>query len=91
METIPPMFGDLYLKFADAAEAEALLDGYEGAIDVVGTIYKPTGVVFVTENGDVPEMAAIPGWHVNTRGPLLDTLLPYAVTPEPTTPTRTWL
>ena len=64
---------DYFLKFADQAEAEAVL--FEGeerqakypAIDVIGTIYKPTGNMIQTDEGEVPEMAALDGWHVNVR------------------------
>jgi hypothetical protein len=38
--------------------------------DVIGIIYKPTGVVV----DDVPEMEPLPGWHVNIR--ILTGLLP---------------
>ena len=113
--------GDMYLKFADEAEAlsvlyeqathfvttydeegipttteEQLFDGdvpvmklkWEMSIDVVGIIYKPTGKVLVAEEGDVPEMAPVDGWHVNTRGQMPDELLVYAT--EPLTPVRVW-
>lgn len=35
------------------------------AVDVVGVVMRPTGGTLQTEAGSVPEMAAIPGWHVN--------------------------
>jgi hypothetical protein len=42
-------------------------------LDIVGIIYKPTGnVVQQTIDGrttEVPEMAALPGFHANLRGP----------------------
>ncbi len=47
-------------------------EGY--SIDVIGTIYKPTGNL-VQQSGpnestiEVPEMEALPGFHVNIRGP----------------------
>lgn len=85
-ETAP--HGDLYLKFTDEAEATAALDGYTGSIDIIGVIYKPTGVMIDTDDGEVPEVAAIPGWHVNTRGPMDPALLPYSV--EPAHPVRVW-
>lgn len=44
--------------------------GYD--LDVVGTIYKPTGNM-IQQTGEfareVPEMAALPGFHANLRGP----------------------
>jgi hypothetical protein len=80
--------GDLCLRFADEAEATAALDDYPGSIDIIGVIYKPTGVMIETDEGEVPEMAAVDGWHVNTRGPMPAELLPYAVHPEH--PVRVW-
>ena len=45
--------------------------GYD--LDVIGTVYKPTGnlVVRQSENFsvEVPEMAPVPGFHANLRGP----------------------
>jgi hypothetical protein len=80
------MYTDYFLKFNDEAEANAALfteqtnvqgDVVEtfkvpryAAVDVVGTIYKPTGNVLPAEDesGDaVDEMAPIDGWHVNVR------------------------
>ena len=88
---------DLYLKFDTEQQAkDALYDAegaplYQMAIDVVGTIYKPTGVMLQGADGEYPEMAALPGWHVNTRGEAPEALMPYSVNPEPSTPYRTWL
>ena len=36
-------YGDLFLKFADEAEASAALEGYEGSIDIIGEIDGVTG------------------------------------------------
>ena len=59
-------------------------------VDVIGTIYKPTGEMQQTEEGEVPVMAAVPGWHVNVRlmGILPDVLRSYRVTPA--NPVRTF-
>jgi hypothetical protein len=99
------MYTDYFLKFADEAEANAALydeqtnvqgDVVEtvlvpkyAAIDVIGTIYKPTGKMLTTPEGEVPEMAPLEGWHVNVRHT--------AETPEleafrvfPATPSRMW-
>jgi len=73
-------YGDLYLKFADEAEATSLLEDYPGAVDVIGIIYQSTGE-------DTPPVE-LDGWHVNTRGPMLESLLPYAV--HPAHPVRVW-
>jgi hypothetical protein len=86
--TEPVQYGDLYLRFTDEAEATAALEGYTGSIDVIGVIYKPTGQTIQTDEGEVPEMAAVDGWHVNTRGPMPDELIPFAV--EPQHPVRVW-
>ena len=53
---------------ARAAFADHLIEGgwpaYIGtsAVDVVGTIYRPTGNMLAD---DVPEMSALPGFHIN--------------------------
>ena len=91
------MFHDFFLKFADEAEADGVL--FEGedegkrskylAVDVIGTIYAPTGKTLNTSEGPVPEMKATPGWHVNVRhtgeAPELEE---YRVTVN--TPVRAW-
>lgn len=66
------------------------------AIDVVGTIYKPTGNMLTDADGnEYPEMAAQPGWHVNIRligdevRPQVEALSAYEV--NPVTPERVWL
>jgi hypothetical protein len=99
------MYTDYFLKFADEAEANAALfteqtnvqdDVVEtvlvpkyAAVDVVGVIYKPTGNVLTTDEGEVPEMAPLDGWHVNVRHTdEVPQLAPYQV--FPVTPTRMW-
>ena len=74
---------DMYLKFTDEAQASEALEGYEGSIDVIGVIYERIG-----GTDEEPVMKAVPGWHVNVRGPLVPALQPYAV--EVTTPMRVW-
>jgi hypothetical protein len=59
-------------------------------INVIGTIYKPTGTMLKNDEGmDYPEMKAIEGYHVNirnyTEAPELEQ---YAVVP--TIPVRVW-
>ena len=100
-----PMYHDTFLKFADEAEATAALfteqtnvqgDVVEtvklpkyAAVDVIGVIYKPTGKMLTTDEGEVPEMAPVDGWHANVRhtaeAPELDA---YKVTPK--APVRGW-
>jgi len=59
-------------------------------IDVIGTIYKPTGAVETVDGMEVPVMAALDGYHVNVRAVGEDTsaLIPFVVTP--TVPQRIW-
>jgi hypothetical protein len=102
-----PMYFDFFLKFTDEAEANEVLfteqtnvqdDVVEtvktpkyAAIDVIGTIYKPTGKMLKAKKGEepMPEMAPLDGWHVNVRHteevPELDA---YKVTPQ--NPVRGW-
>lgn len=92
------MYKDYFLRFDN--EDEALIQLYEeeaddtrtpkyAAIDVIGIIYKPTGKMIDTDEGEVPEMAPIDGWHVNVRhnaaAPELDQWRVY-----PETPARMW-
>jgi hypothetical protein len=81
-------YGDMHLRFANEEEATQVLEDYPGSMDVVGVIYKPTGVMLQTDEGEVPEMAPLPGWHVNTRGPMLEAFQTYAV--EVNSPVRVW-
>jgi hypothetical protein len=60
-------------------------------IDVIGTIYKPTGAVETVDGMEVPVMEALNGYHINVRAvgnEDTSSLLPYAVTP--TVPRRIW-
>lgn len=99
------MYYDLNLKFKDAAEANAMLfdeqtavqddvvETYKvpkyAAVDVIGTIYAPTGKMLEIEDGDTPEMAPISGWHVNVRHTAeMPELQAWVVTPK--TPVRVW-
>ena len=99
------MYQDFMLRFTDQAEADAVLfteqtnvqdDIVEtvktpkyAAVDVIGLIYKPTGKLLTTDEGEVPEMAPLEGWHANVRhiaeAPELDA---YKV--EVATPVRGW-
>lgn len=93
-----PMYYDYYLKFDTEAQAEAVL--FQGkdedrrpkyaAVDVIGVIYRPTGKMLKTVEGDVPEMQPVPGWHVNVRHTAeAPELAPHQVFPKALT--RTWL
>lgn len=65
------MYTDHCLKFKSADEAQAVLFDAEQprytAIDQIGVIYKPTGRMLTTDEGQVDEMAPLAGWHVNVR------------------------
>lgn len=59
--------------------------------DIIGTIYKPTGVTLTSDGIDYPEMVAIEGWHVNIIADLTEVQeasLP--LLPKPLTPYRVW-
>lgn len=68
------------------------------AIDVVGVINKPTGVMLTdTDGNEYPEMAPIDGWHVNlrivgdARRADAEALTSYIVDPTPVSPSCIWL
>lgn len=85
---------DYTLKFTtEAAANKVLFDGEdsrypEHVIDIIGTIYKDTGETTLVDGIEQPVMAAVPGWHVNMRGPEDATLDKYSVTVS--TPQRVW-
>jgi len=98
------MYQDFYLRFADEDEANAVLfdmqhdgEGYNkvpkyAAVDVIGTIYKPTGKVLPAPDGSgdaVDEMAPVEGWHVNIRH-TADAPELKAFQVFPATPARMW-
>ena len=74
---------------ARAAFADRLIDGewpaYVGttAVDVVGTIHRPTGNMLAD---DVPEMAALSGFHINLSDSVPE-LTEFEID-APTTPAR---
>ena len=93
------MFTTFFLKFDSEAHAidvlskyrkdgEWILSSADYALDLVGTIYKPTGNMLQSEDGfDYPETAPLDGWHVNMAcNALSDDLVPYTV--SPTSPSR---
>ena len=58
------------------------------ALDVIGTIYKPTGETLTDEEGfEYPEMAAIDGYHANL---IADDAEGLPTIDEPATPYRVW-
>ena len=89
---------DYTLRFKTETEANTVLfttaddvtsSNFPGhAIDVIGLVYKPTGNMVTSDEGSFPEMAAVPGWHVNVRGPEDDNLAKYHIVVN--TPVRMW-
>ena len=71
-------------------QAAALVPANGASVDVIGVIHKPTGNMIATvEHGEMPEMAAVPGWHVNVRSSTeIESLKQYDVAPA--TPARVW-
>lgn len=87
----------VFLQFIDKAAAVAAFSPWSGdgsipaylgsaAVDVVGAIWRPTGEVMQTEDGEVPVLAPVPGWHINLSEPVPE-LAPYEVA-VPATPDR---
>jgi len=63
---------DVKNETGDVVESRySAAEGYN--LDIIGTIYKPTGNLVQQTIGDniieVPEVAAIEGFHANLRGP----------------------
>ena len=75
-----------------ALQSAGLLSYIEGepvlnaAVDYVGTIYRPTGVILLdAEGGEYPEMQMVEGYHVNLRADLTaeqEALLPIIEAPN---------
>jgi hypothetical protein len=59
-------------------------------LDVIGTIYTPTGKIIQGEEGEYPEVKPVPGYHANLRCAELleDHGLPVV---EVNSPVRVWL
>ena len=66
------------------------VQGQGQMIDIIGSIYKSTGIMLTDEEGtNYPEMVDVRGWHVNMRGELPEALKPYKITVTGT-PYRIW-
>jgi hypothetical protein len=90
---------DYYLKFDSETQADSVLWNMQNEnriskfrnTDVIGIIYEATGNMIMQGEREMPEMVAIPGWHVNVRaidgedGTPLDVYKVY-----PTHPRRVW-
>ncbi|QQQ14414.1 hypothetical protein JJL53_04555 [Aeromonas media] len=74
-----------------ADEESAALYHPEAALDVIGTIYQPTGETSLIDGQEVPVTAPVSGYHVNVRttsdelATALDAQRTY-----PVTPVRVW-
>ena len=89
-----------FLKFTDEAEAIQSLTNHRQedkwttsfngtALDVIGTVYAPTGNIITQDGMSYPEQAPLPGFHVNLAAESLDdTLAPFQI--FPTNPQRTF-
>jgi hypothetical protein len=81
----------------DDGDAYLVTGSADHAFDIIGLIHEPTGVMLNDAEGfEYPEMAPIPGWHVNLRirGDYMRTeaeAIDAVSGVEPATPHRTWL
>lgn len=82
------LFGDQLDVQGNVVETVKVSNFPGHAVDVIGIVYKPTGKLLTSEEGSFPEMAAVPGWHVNVRGEENATLAKYHV--QVNTPVRGW-
>lgn len=87
------MYTDHHLRFDDEAQALGVLFDGEAprynAIDMIGVIWTPTGATIETDEGEMPETAPVPGWHVNVRhAGEAPELAPFSITVD--TPVRGW-
>lgn len=96
---------DLYLKADSEPELTSALmaagfsvDEESGALyhpaaalDVIGTVYAPTGETMTIEGEEIPVTEPVPGYHVNVRTTsetLAASLESFRIYPE--TPVRVW-
>lgn len=78
-------------------DAYLVMHSHNHSFDIVGLIHEPTGNMLTDADGmEYPEMAPIPGWHVNLRirgdymrddAEAIDAVFGVS----PVTPHRTWL
>lgn len=81
----------------EEGDAHLVKHSKDHSIDIVGLIHEPTGTTLTDDEGNEhPEMAPVPGWHVNLRI-LGDYVRAEAEAIDatwgvmPVTPHRTWL
>lgn len=63
------------------------------ALDVIGTIYRPTGEVIEQDGMEIPVMEPVPGYHANLRASIEFDPAPLAdiIIPPPHNPVRAWM
>jgi hypothetical protein len=78
------------LEAAGITSDSVLNQGY--ALDVIGTIFTPTGKIIYGEDGDYPEMNPVSGYHANLRCAELsdEVLSALPIIEAPTSPSRVW-
>jgi hypothetical protein len=59
-------------------------------LDIIGAIFKPTGVMLSGEDGEYPEMEKIEGYHANIRGITEEQAEMLPTIEAPDTPVRIW-
>ena len=70
-------------------ETVRVASGY--ALDVIGTIYKPTGFFTEVDGMQIPVMAAMEGYHANLRGELTaEQIAALPIIVAPARPVRVW-
>ena len=71
----------VWLKFTGEDKKVFFRDAFGYLTDVIGLIYRPTGVKLKGKDGiEYDEMVDVGGWHVNMRGQLPDAIKPYKIT-----------
>lgn len=65
----------------DNGEPFWITDSPEHLLKPLGVIHKPTGHMLEIEGVETPELAPLPGWHMDFLGELPEGLEPYVVTP----------
>lgn len=91
---VDPETGEEHVQLE--GEPSLVQNTHDYAMDIVGVIYKPTGVMLTdAEGNEYPEMAPLDGWHINIRliGDKMREAVEavdavYGVVPE--TPARVW-
>ena len=59
-------------------------------LDVIGPIWKRTGVMLLGEDGEYPEMQELDGYHANIRGITAEQAEALPTIAKPNSPVRMW-